>query len=90
MTNATFHKLCYEFDLNYKYNDEFQKYVDSNYKSWIDSIYNCIQFETQDMKTARDYWRKNYKKIAPNYPWLKDSVEVNEWIDNMPFGGYPV
>jgi hypothetical protein len=34
------------------------------------------------MKDARDYWKKTHKV------WLKDSEEVDVYIDSMPFGGY--
>ena len=74
MTNSAFHTLCYEFNLNYTYNDKFREYVNNNYTSHIDSIYGTTEFSTDDMKSARTYWKKTYKKIAPNSPWLKDSL----------------
>lgn len=82
MTNSAFHKLCYEFDLNYKYQDAFEKYCDSIGIMYVDSIYNCLCASTEDMKQARIYWKKNHKV------WLKDSCEVDIYLDAMPFGGY--
>ena len=87
MTNTTFHKLRLEFNITYEYNDRFRDYVDANFEPFT-NMYGSVEFSTQDMKTARDYWRKNYKKIAPNYPIFRDYSEVDAWIDAMPFGGY--
>ena len=81
MENNTFHKLCYEFDLNYKYNDEFIEYCD-NLGIMSRNFYGVQDAETKDKKTARDFWKKNHKV------WFKDLGEVDAWIDAMPMGGY--
>lgn len=83
MTNSTFHKLCYEFDLNYKWNDDFQKHCDDSGIMYVDSMYGNITATTADMKTARDLWVKS-KRL-----WFKGHDEVWAWIDNRPpFVGY--
>lgn len=81
MTNSTFHKLCYEFDLNYKWQTAFQQYCDSLGIIYI-NMYGNPDAKTVDMKNARDYWKKTHKL------WLQDCVEVDIYIDNMPFGDY--
>lgn len=81
MTNSAFHKLCYEFDLNYKYQDSFQKYCDKLGIMYV-GFYGELTATTENMKQARNHWKK-YHKV-----WLMDSVEVDAYIDNMPFGGY--
>lgn len=81
MTNSAYHKLCYEFDLNYKYQDEFKVYCDDLGIMYI-SFYGEITAKTDDMKAARDYWKKTHKV------WLKYSDEVDAYIDAMPIGGY--
>lgn len=81
MTNSAFHKLCYEFDLNYRYQDNFQEYCDNLGIMYI-GFYGQITADTEDMKNARSIWKKTHKV------WLKDSDEVNIYIDYMPFGGY--
>ena len=82
MTNSAYHKLCYEFDLNYKYQDGFQKYCDDLGIMYVNSYGNLEAKTTTEMKSARDYWKKNHKV------WLKDSVEADVYIESMPFGGY--
>ena len=81
MTNSAYHKLCYEFDLNYKYQDGFQKYCDDLGIMYV-GFYGSLEARTNDMKEARAYWKKSHKV------WLKDSEEVDVYIDSMPFGGY--
>ena len=82
MTNEAYHKLCYEFDLNYNYQDGFHEYCDDLGIMYVDSIYGNTTARTNDMKSARDYWKKNHKV------WLKNNGEVDEYIDKMPMGGY--
>lgn len=81
MTNSAFHKLLYEFNLNYKWNDAFRKYCDNSGIMYKD-FYGEMTADTEDMKAARTLWKKN-KRL-----WFLDSGDVDAWIDNMPFGDY--
>lgn len=81
MTNATFHKLMHEFDLNYQYQESFREYCD-NLGIMYKNFYECADAKTEDKKSARDFWKKNHKV------WFKDLGEVDAYIDNMPMGGY--
>ena len=82
MTNNAYHKLCHEFNLNYNYQNNFREYCD-NIGIMKKNFYGNTGAKTEDMKAARDYWKKNHKL------WLKNSEEVDVYIDNMPFGDYP-
>ena len=86
MCNSAFSKLMREWNANYKYNDKFKEYADSNFQHHTD-IYGGEQFNINDMKEARKFWKQNAKK-HPNYPWFADYYEAYEWIDKMPIGGY--
>ena len=86
MSNATFHRLMNEWDVNYKYNDKFREYADANYPHRT-NMYGLESFRTDDMVAARKFWKQNAKK-HPNYPWFADYQEAYDWIDAMPFGGY--
>ena len=85
MTNKAFNDLRLGFDTTYTYNEYFKKYVDANFQGHK-NMYGSIDFSTEDMKTARKFWKQNAKNHS-NYPWLMPE-EVEDWIDKMPFGGY--
>lgn len=86
MSNSAFAKLMLEWDANYTYNERFKEYANSNYPHHT-NMYGEEVFSTEDMKSARKFWKQNVKS-HPNYPWFADYAEVDEWIDNMPMGGY--
>lgn len=86
MDNNAYHKLCTGFDTTYEYNDKFREYVDANFEG-IPNMYGSVDFRLEDMKAARKFWKANQKK-HPNYPWFDMPYDVDEWIDNMPIGGY--
>lgn len=82
MTNSAFHKLCYEFDLNYRHNQPFHDYCEESGIMYTDSIYGCRTATTENMKNARIFWKKNHRF------WFKDTDDVDKYIDDMPIGGY--
>ena len=81
MTNSAFHKLCYEFDLNYKYQPGFMEHCIYSDIMYV-GFYGTMEASTADKKAAREYWKKAHKV------WFKDLDEVDAYIDAMPIGGY--
>ena len=65
MSNAAFHKLHYEFDLNYMFNADFKEYCD-NSGIMTQGFYGEITASVEDMKKVRSYWKKS-KKV-----WLEE------------------
>ena len=62
MTNKAFNDLRLGFDTTYTYNEYFKKYVDTNCQGHK-NMYGSIDFSTEDMKTARKFWKQNAKNI---------------------------
>ena len=81
MSNSTFHKLCNEFETNLSYNDEFRKYAFSTFPHTI-GMYGEDSFSTVDMKSAREFWKKNHGV------WYTCTLEVDLSLEARPFEGW--
>lgn len=65
MSNAAFHKLHYEFDLNYTFNPEFKDYCDNSGIMYA-GFYGENTASVENMKQARTFWKKSKKT------WLEE------------------
>lgn len=79
MCNATWHKLCYEFDLNYEYNEDFRNYANANYPHRTD-MYGSEEFMPEVMRQIRKDW-KSKVKTDKNLLWWNNHDELYAWLD---------
>lgn len=79
MCNATWHKLCYEFDLNYEHVDEFREFANANYPHRTD-MYGCEVFLPDVMKQIRKDWKAKCKKDK-ELRWWNNHDELYAWLD---------
>lgn len=79
MSNDTFHRLCLEWEANYKYNDVFRAFVELHYPDLKSTDIVC-GLEIQKCQEIRKLYKKSHKI------WFRDYYDAGIYIEMKPFG----
>lgn len=80
MCNSAWHKLSYEFNLNYDYNEDFRNFANANYPHHTD-LYGCESFMSDVMRQIRKDWKVKVK-TDKNLLWWNNHDELDAWLES--------
>ncbi len=80
MCDKTWHKLSYEFNINYSYNEDFRTFANANYPHHTD-MYGSESFAPETMKQIRKDWKAKVK-TNKSLLWWNNDDEFNAWLES--------